>query len=125
MLSGGDWQAWIREFTESFREGANRDKISYFRRVRRGDLMEKKDQPQVVALQKYLDHFKPYAPVNVISYIMTLDDGPVPSALNPKTPDIEHYVESQLSRVAGQYLAMVGKTFDELFHAEQLSLFEF
>ena len=56
---------------------------------------------------------------------MTLDDGPVPSVLNPRTPDIEHYIESQLARVANPYLALVGKTFEELFHAEQLSLFEF
>lgn len=125
ILTGQDWQVWIREFTESVRDGAHRDKISYFRKVKQSDLLEKKDQAQVVALQKYLDHFKPTAPVNVISYIMTLDDGPVPSVLNPRTPDIEHYIESQLARVANPYLALVEKTFEELFHAEQLSLFEF
>ncbi|EDM25856.1 DNA polymerase II [Lentisphaera araneosa HTCC2155] len=125
ILTGKDWQVWIREFTESVRDGAHRDKISYFRKVKQSDLLEKKDQAQVVALLKYLDYYKPTAPVNVISYIMTLDDGPVPSVLNPRTPDIEHYIESQLARVANPYLALVGKTFEELFHAEQLSLFEF
>ena len=79
----------------------------------------------MIAYKKFIDHYKPDAPVNVISYIITLDDGPVPSKMKPKTPDIEHYVESQISRVANQYLALEGKTFDELFYAEQLSLFEF
>ncbi|MDD7984168.1 3'-5' exonuclease [Lentisphaera marina] len=125
ILKSEDWQAWIREFTEGVREGDHRDKISYFRKVKQSDLIEKKDQAQVIALQKFLDHFKPSAPVNVISYVMTLDDGPVPSALNPRTPDIEHYIESQIARVANPYLALVDKTFEELFHAEQLSLFEF
>ena len=125
ILGGTDWQAWIRSFTEEFREGTHRDKLSYFRKVRKKDLVEKKDQAQVIALQKFLDHYQPSAAVNVISYIVTLDDGPVPSALNPRSPDIEHYIESQIARVANNYLVLVGKTFEELFRAEQLSLFEF
>ena len=64
---------------------------------KKGDEVDKKDQPHLITT-KFIDHYKPDAPVNVISYIITLDDGPVPSKMKPKTPDIEHYVESQISR---------------------------
>ena len=42
--------------------------------------------------------------------------GLCPVSMKPKTPDIEHYVEAQMSRVAGQYLGLrVGKHLIELF----------
>ena len=119
VLGGNDWKAWIRDFVTDFRDGAYRDKIAYLRKVKKSDLLEKKDQPHIQAALKLNRH------LNVISYIMTLDDGAVPKEMNPRSPNIDHYIDTQIARVANVILGLEGKSFDDLFRAEQLSLFEF
>jgi DNA polymerase II len=119
VLGGNDWKAWIRDFVTDFRDGAYRDKIAYLRKAKKSDLLEKKDQPHIQAALKLNRH------LNVISYIMTLDDGAVPKEMNPRSPNIDHYIDTQIARVANVILGLEGKSFDDLFRAEQLSLFEF
>ena len=119
VLGGNDWKAWIRDFVADFRDGAHRDKIAYLRKVKKSDLLDKKDQPHIQAALKLNRH------LNVISYIMTLDDGAVPKEMNPRSPNIDHYIDTQIARVANVVLSLEGKIFDDLFRAEQLSLFEF
>ncbi|MCM8529149.1 MAG: hypothetical protein NE327_21685, partial [Lentisphaeraceae bacterium] len=85
----------------------------------------------VKAVDEYTGNLPPHVkaakmldkPGKFIKYVFT-SRGPVPAELNPKDIDYQHYMDKQLAPVADAYFSLKNQTFENLFKAQQLSLFD-
>ncbi|MCR9142586.1 MAG: DNA polymerase II [bacterium] len=109
---------WIKAFVASLREGEFDDGLVYRKRLRKPVHEYVKNIPQHVRAARMLDK-----PGSSISYLMTLQKGPVPIQLKPTDIDYAYYLEHQLKPIADTVLGFFDTNFDEIVHSTQLNLF--
>ena len=110
---------WMKNFVTELKDGKYNADLVYSRK-----LVKKVDEytgniPPHVKAARLMEK-----PGKIIRYLMTAR-GPVPEEMNPNDIDYQHYIDKQLGPVADVYLELKGQKFENLFKAQQLSLFDF
>ena len=119
LFSEENLDEWMKAFVADLKEGKYNDDLVYSKK-----LLKKVDEytgsiPPHVKAARMLEN-----PGKVVRYIMT-SRGPVPAEHEPSDIDYQHYMDKQLGPVADTYLSLKGQKFENLFKAQQLSLFDF
>lgn len=113
---------WIRETVRRLRAGEFDDKLIYRRRLSRRASEYKSPPPHVKAV-KLLDP-DGKKDLREVTYVIT-PGGPVPTQLNPREIDYNHYIEKQLRPLADDILSLRNESFDGIIGGRQLELFTF
>ena len=111
-------EEWAKEFVNDLKNGAFDDQLVYTRKLVKAVDEYTGNLPPHVRAAKMLDK-----PGRFIKYLIT-SRGPVPKDLDPKDIDYQHYLDRQLAPVADAYFGLKGQKFENLFKAQQLSLFD-
>ena len=119
LFSDENIDEWMKGFVADLKDGKFNEELVYSKKlVKRVEEYTGNIPPDVKAA-KLLEK-----PGRIIRYIMTTR-GPVPAEMNPNDIDYQHYIDKQLGPVADVYLELKGQKFENLFKAQQLSLFDF
>ena len=113
---------WIRETVRRLRAGEFDDKLIYRRRLSRRASEYKAPPPHVKAV-KLLDP-DGKKDLREVTYVIT-PGGPVPTQLDPRDIDYNHYIEKQLRPLADDILSLRNESFDGIIGGRQLELFAF
>ena len=113
---------WIRETVRRLRAGEFDDKLIYRRRLSRRASEYKSPPPHVKAV-KLLDP-DGKKDLREVTYVIT-PGGPVPTQLDPRDIDYNHYIEKQLRPLADDILSLRNESFDGIIGGRQLELFAF
>lgn len=118
LFSDENVEEWAKNFVNDLKAGMY-DKLLVYRRK----LVKAVDEytgnlPPHVKAAKMLDK-----PGKFIKYIFT-SRGPVPAEMEPKDIDYQHYLDKQLAPVGDAYFELKNQKFENLFKAQQLSLFD-
>ena len=110
---------WMKCFVADLKDGKYNEKLVYSKKLLKSVDEYTGNVPPHVKAAKMLEK-----PGKIIRYVMT-SRGPVPEELSPNDIDYQHYIDKQLGPVADTYLGLKGQKFENLFKAQQLSLFDF
>ena len=111
-------EEWGKNFVADLKSGEYDQQLVYRRKLVKAVDEYTGNLPPHVKAAKMLDK-----PGKFIKYVFT-SRGPVPAELNPKDIDYQHYLDKQLAPVADAYFTLKNQTFENLFKAQQLSLFD-
>jgi DNA polymerase-2 len=119
LFSEESLDEWMKNFVGELKDGQYNDHLIYTKK-----LLKKVDEytgnvPPHVKAARMLEK-----PGKVVKYMMSTR-GPVPAEHNPNDIDFQHYIDKQLGPIADTYLSLKGQKFENLFKAQQLSLFDF
>ena len=117
VFDGVEVEEWIREVIKNLKDGKFDDKLIYRKRLRKDVNDYTKNVPPHARAAKLLNE-----PRDVIYYAIT-QRGPIPIELKHNDFDYDHYIEKQLKPIADSVLALLGKNFDGIVGADQLSFF--
>lgn len=117
IFNDDDYEDWIKQFVKNLLDGNLNEKLIYSKRLRKSSDHYTKTQPPHVKAARLINQKR-----GTVSYFIT-KRGPVPTELNPKDYDYQHYIEKQLKPIADSVLALFGKSFDSIVKSTQLDLF--
>ena len=111
-------EEWGKNFVAELKSGEYDEQLVYTRKLVKAVEEYTGNLPPHVRAAKMLDK-----PGKFIKYVIT-SRGPVPAEMDPKDIDYQHYLDKQLAPVADAYFLLKNQTFENLFKAQQLSLFD-
>ena len=114
-----DLELWIKDYVTELKDGKFVDKMYFKRRLTKAVEEYIKNIPPHVRAAQHLEK-----PGKIVSYAFTLR-GPLPEEMKPKDMEYQFYMDKQLAPVADSVLSLEDKTFEGLFNAQQMSLFDF
>jgi DNA polymerase II len=117
IFNNEDYEDWIRNFVIDLLSGKHNSDLVYKKRLRKSSEDYTKTQPPHVKAARLIDQER-----GTVNYFIT-KRGPIPTEMNPKDFDYQHYVEKQLKPIADSVLMLFGKSFDNIAQSKQLDLF--
>ena len=111
-------EEWAKNFVTDLKAGEFDSQLVYTRKLVKAVDEYTGNLPPHVRAAKMLDK-----PGKFVKYLIT-SRGPVPQELDPKDIDYQHYLDKQLSPVGDAYFELKNQKFENLFKAQQLSLFD-
>ncbi len=112
-----DYEDWIKTIVNDLMNGKLNSDLVYKKRLRKSSEAYTKSQPPHVKAARMINQER-----GTVSYYIT-KRGPIPTELNPKDFDYQHYIEKQLKPIADSVLILFGKSFDSIVKSKQLDLF--
>jgi DNA polymerase II len=119
QFEGQNLEEWMKIFVEELKAGEYDSLLTFTRKLTKNVDEYSGSLPPHVKAAKLLQD-----PGKFITYYMT-SRGPVPAELNPNDIDYQYYLDKQLAPIADSLLGLVNLQFENLFKAQQLSLFDF
>ncbi|MCB0744423.1 MAG: DNA polymerase II, partial [Ignavibacteriae bacterium] len=93
-----DYEDWIRSFVSNLFDGKFKSDLVYKKRLRKSSEQYTKTQPPHVKAARMINQER-----GTVNYFIT-KRGPIPTELNPKDFDYQHYIEKQLKPIADSVL---------------------
>ncbi|MCB9208557.1 MAG: DNA polymerase II [Ignavibacteriales bacterium] len=112
-----DYENWIRNFVNELLLGKFNSDLIYKKRLRKSSEAYTKTQPPHVKAARMINQKR-----GTVNYFIT-KRGPIPTELNPKDFDYQHYIEKQIKPITDSVLMLFGKSFHSIVNAKQLDLF--
>lgn len=117
IFNNEDYEDWIRNFVNNLLSGKVNSDLVYKKRLRKGAEQYTKTLPPHVKSARMINQKR-----GTVNYFIT-KRGPIPTELNPKDFDYQHYIDKQLKPIADSVLILFGKSFDIIVKSSQLNLF--
>jgi DNA polymerase-2 len=118
IFNNEEIESWIRSFITELKNGKFNNKLIYKKRLRRSLDDYVKNLPPHVRAARLLKEQR-----DSVYYVITRR-GPIPIQLRHDDIDYDHYIEKQLKPIADSILKFLGKSFDNIVHKNQLTIFD-
>ncbi|MCF6149482.1 MAG: DNA polymerase II [Candidatus Kuenenia sp.] len=117
LFNNQEIETFVKDYISDLKKGRYDNDLIYYKRLRKNVREYTKTKPPHVKAAHMLSK-----EVGEVYYIMTMR-GPVPVQLDHKDIDYVHYIDKQIRPIADSVLPLLGKSFDAIYGARQLSLF--